>query len=81
MAENSQSPLQNAEMLARFFSAALSGLEAFPVELEVDSGNGDGVIVIVGLPDAARQRIARPGITVQASTPKQDAQLPRLEPP
>ncbi len=40
-------------MLARVFSAALSGIDASTVEVEVDSGNGDSVIVIVGLPDAA----------------------------
>jgi magnesium chelatase family protein len=34
-------------------SAAVQGIEAFPVEVEVDSGNGQTIIVIVGLPDAA----------------------------
>jgi magnesium chelatase family protein len=40
-------------MLARVLSAAVSGIEAFPVEVEVNSGWGDTVVVIVGLPDAA----------------------------
>src|SRR5213596_618244 len=40
-------------MLARVFSAALSGIDAYPVEVEVNAGWGDTVIVIVGLLDAA----------------------------
>jgi magnesium chelatase family protein len=40
-------------MLARVFSAAVNGIEAYSVEVEVNSGWGDTVIVIVGLPDAA----------------------------
>src|SRR5947209_5278154 len=40
-------------MLARVFSAAVNGIEAFPVEVEVNAGYGDTVIVIVGLPDTA----------------------------
>src|SRR5213594_2906574 len=40
-------------MLARVFSAAVNGIEAYPVEVEVSSGWGDTVIVVVGLPDAA----------------------------
>ena len=40
-------------MLARVFSAAVNGIEAFAVEVEVNSGWGDSIIVIVGLPDAA----------------------------
>jgi magnesium chelatase family protein len=40
-------------MLARVLSAAVNGIEAFPVEVEVNSGWGDTVIAIVGLPDAA----------------------------
>jgi magnesium chelatase family protein len=40
-------------MLARVLSAAVNGIEAFPVEVEVNSGWGDTIIVIVGLPDAA----------------------------
>jgi magnesium chelatase family protein len=40
-------------MLARVLSAAVNGIEAFPVEVEVNSSWGDTIIVIVGLPDAA----------------------------
>lgn len=40
-------------MLARVCSAAVNGIEAYPVEVEVNAGYGDTIIVIVGLPDAA----------------------------
>jgi magnesium chelatase family protein len=40
-------------MLAKVCSAAVNGIEAFPVEVEVNAGWGDTKIVIVGLPDAA----------------------------
>ena len=40
-------------MLAKVCSAAVNGIEAYPVEVEVNSGWGDTLIVIVGLPDAA----------------------------
>jgi magnesium chelatase family protein len=40
-------------MLSRVFSAAVNGIEAYPVEVEVNAGYGDTNIVIVGLPDAA----------------------------
>ena len=40
-------------MLAKVCSAAVNGIEACPVEVEVDSGFNDSLIVIVGLPDAA----------------------------
>src|SRR6266481_3037554 len=40
-------------MLARVFSAAVNGIEAYPVEVEVNAGWGDTVIVVVGLPDTA----------------------------
>lgn len=40
-------------MLARVYSAALDGIEAFPVEIEVNCGYGDTKIILVGLPDAA----------------------------
>jgi len=40
-------------MLARVLSASVNGIEAFPVEVEVNAGYGDTRIVIVGLPDAA----------------------------
>jgi magnesium chelatase family protein len=44
---------QHPAMLARVLSAAVNGIEAFPVEVEVNSGWGDTVVAIVGLPDAA----------------------------
>lgn len=40
-------------MLAQVYAAALQGIDATPVEVEVDSGFGQTMIVIVGLPDAA----------------------------
>ena len=40
-------------MLAKVCSAAVLGIDAYPVEVEVDSGWGDTRVVIVGLPDAA----------------------------
>ena len=40
-------------MLSRACSAAVNGIEAYPVEVEVNAGWGETVIVIVGLPDAA----------------------------
>ena len=40
-------------MLARVCSAAVHGIEAYPIEVEVNAGYGDTLIVIVGLPDAA----------------------------
>jgi len=40
-------------MLSKVCSAALNGIEAYPVEVEVNAGWGDTLIVIVGLPDAA----------------------------
>src|ERR1041384_6555057 len=40
-------------MLDRAWSAALNGIEAYPVEVEVNAGWGDTTVVIVGLPDAA----------------------------
>jgi len=40
-------------MLSRVCSAAVNGIEAFPVEVEVNAGWGDTLVVIVGLPDTA----------------------------
>ena len=40
-------------MLARVCSAALNGIDAYPIEVEVNAGYGDTLVVIVGLPDAA----------------------------
>ncbi|NLB59908.1 MAG: YifB family Mg chelatase-like AAA ATPase, partial [Lentisphaerae bacterium] len=40
-------------MLAKVHSGAVYGVDAYPVEIEVNSGGGDPQTVIVGLPDAA----------------------------
>src|SRR5512136_2697749 len=40
-------------MLSKVCSAAVSEIDAYPVEVEVNAGYGDSVLVIVGLPDAA----------------------------
>ncbi len=40
-------------MLAKVRSAAVQGVEAYPIEVEVNDGWGDPQTVIVGLPDAA----------------------------
>ena len=41
-------------MLSKIYSAAVFGVDAYEVEIEVNSGGGiDTVIVVVGLPDAA----------------------------
>jgi magnesium chelatase family protein len=40
-------------MLARVWSAALVGIDAVKVGVEVDVANGLPAIVVVGLPDAA----------------------------
>jgi len=40
-------------MLAKVFSAAVFGVDAFEVEIEVNGGRGDPNIIIVGLPDTA----------------------------
>ena len=40
-------------MLAKVLSQAIYGIDAFAVEVEVDIAEGESVINIVGLPDAA----------------------------
>lgn len=40
-------------MLAKVCAAAVNGIEAYPVEVEVNAGWGETIVVIVGLPDAA----------------------------
>ncbi|MFN2350849.1 MAG: YifB family Mg chelatase-like AAA ATPase [Kiritimatiellia bacterium] len=40
-------------MLANIHSGAVYGVDAYPVEIEVNEGRGDPQTVIVGLPDAA----------------------------
>ena len=47
-------------MLSKVHAAALYGVEAIPVEVEVHVGPGEERIVIVGLPDAAvRESVER----------------------
>ena len=40
-------------MLAKVFSGAVYGVDAFPVEIEVNAGHGEPKTVVVGLPDTA----------------------------
>ena len=40
-------------MLAKVRSGAVYGVDAYPVEIEVNAGHGEPKIIIVGLPDAA----------------------------
>jgi magnesium chelatase family protein len=40
-------------MLTRVFSAAIQGVEALEVEIEVNTGPGEPKIIVVGLPDTA----------------------------
>ena len=40
-------------MLAKVHSGAVYGVDAYAVEIEVNTGRGDPQTVIVGLPDAA----------------------------
>lgn len=40
-------------MLAKVCSAAVNGIEAYPVEVEVNVGFGDTLVILLGLPDAA----------------------------
>ncbi len=40
-------------MLSKVYSGAVLGVNAFPVEIEVNADSGDTNVVIVGLPDAA----------------------------
>src|SRR6202023_1002808 len=39
--------------LAKFYSAAVYGVDAYQVEIEVNGAGGDPAIVVVGLPDTA----------------------------
>src|SRR5882672_1317728 len=40
-------------MLAKVHSAAVLGIDAYPIEVEINSGWGQPQVIIVGLPDAA----------------------------
>jgi len=55
-------------MLAKACSAAVNGIEAYPVEVEVNDGYGETVMVVVGLPDAAvKESRDRVGTALQNS--------------
>jgi magnesium chelatase family protein len=41
------------DMLSQVNSGAVSGIDAYPVEIEVNAGHGEPKVVIVGLPDVA----------------------------
>src|SRR4030081_1953691 len=40
-------------MLAKIYSAAVYGVDAYEVEIEVNGGRGEPKVIVVGLPDAA----------------------------
>jgi len=40
-------------MLAKFYSAAVYGVDAYEIEVEVNDGHGKVETVVVGLPDTA----------------------------
>ena len=48
-----QLPVRVDDMLAKVYSGAIHGVEAYPVEIETDVSGGIPAVVIVGLPDAA----------------------------
>jgi magnesium chelatase family protein len=45
--------ISRSAMLAKVYSAAVYGVDAYEIEIEVNGAGGDPNIVIVGLPDAA----------------------------
>jgi hypothetical protein len=47
-------------MLARVLSAAVNGIEAFPVEVEVNSGWGDTVVVLTASISPMRKLVLVP---------------------
>lgn len=46
-------PSSQTPVLAQIFSAAVQGIDAYLVEVEVDAGYGNTLLSLVGLPDAA----------------------------
>lgn len=55
-------------MLAKVCSASVQGIDAYPVEVEVNAAYGDLKIIIVGLPDAAvRESLDRVGTAITNS--------------
>jgi magnesium chelatase family protein len=45
--------VEKAAMLAKVHSAAVLGIDSYPIEIEVNAGWGQPAVIIVGLPDAA----------------------------
>ena len=41
----------------KFYSAAVQGVDAYEVEVEVNAAGGKPLVVVVGLPDAAVQGV------------------------
>ena len=67
-------------MLSKVHSGAVYGVDAYPVEIEVNSGSGDPQTVIVGLPDAAVKESPSTGSgssTRTGFTPRCQFGLPR----
>ena len=57
-------------MISRLYSAALRGVEALEVEVEVNvTGSEDPKVIIVGLPDAAVRESASRVISAFSATP------------
>jgi magnesium chelatase family protein len=44
---------RGARMLAKVYSGAVFGVDAYEIEIEVNAGHGEPKVVVVGLPDAA----------------------------
>ena len=51
-------------MLAKVCSAAVNGVEAYPIEVEVNAGFGDTLIVILSWILQARLRRSRGGVAM-----------------
>ena len=56
-------------MLAKIYSAAVYGVDAYEVEIEVNVGGGTPNIIIVGLPDTAVKE-SRDRVTTAITNPK-----------
>ena len=53
-------------MLAKICSAAVNGIEAYPIEVEVNAGYGDTLIVIVGLPESPVKNVVLKNVKLSA---------------
>jgi len=61
-------PVMGVAMLARIHSAAILGVDAYPVQVEVDVSFGERGMTIVGLPDVAvRESVQRVEAPASAS--------------